>query len=1024
MRVTYLELENIKSYHDPTRVEFTDGLNAIWGANGSGKSTILEAIGYALFDYSSYSHAAFVREGERAGTIRVGLLARDEREYEIVRRIGAGGQYYVTDIETGARLADRKDDVQAWVRSQALDIEGEVDLAAIFKNAVGVPQGLVTSDFLQSAASRKAIFDPLLRVEEYRAAYDYLRETAGYLRDRSAQLDQEIARLEVDAGRIPDAERDFEELESQVRHSEEKLASLVARVGSLEAEKRVLDAVEERARSLQERSRTAEYDVRRFGDLVEVRRRQLDEAEAAGRIVAGCEAGFRTVERAREVLADLERKRRERDALERRHADARAAMREINGWIQRLDRERLEALEAAKRAETLQSAVVEQDQLEARVHQLDVGLAGMERLGAQLHRLQTERTGLAGQIDRCERRLVEAQAAAARLESLPALQEELTLLHKQLAPFDLLKDRAENVKRTGAELKERRGRLLQDSRRHQEILQEIAAQRPRAETLEEMQTEERAVREERARILSAVEYGEQARADLLGARCPLLDLTCPVVAADAGMLERLGDRERALSKRSAELDQRLIQLEADVRGARTAADAVGSLVVEEARLSRSESELAEVEAALRQCADEFATLSDRLGDEDRLKRREEEFGTALRGLQAESGLAAEVPSLTAQLERDRGVLALQDEELAGLQSQWRAVHEAEQERAELQARLAELEDPRQEAQRLLAAGGRRAEVEASLAQQQARLVEAMDRVKAIGGQLAPYERLDDEMEQQQRLLAEHGKAYERYLSARDEAEQVPARREALAEAESVLDEAERNRSSLEQQRREVLRDYREEEHARLKSECEEAHRAVVAEGAGLEHLVEQRARVDRDLTGLRRQRERLQQREGERDELKRVADAIGFIRDTIRSAGPAVTESLLASISQTANDIYAEIMDDHASELRWDRDYEVIVQRGPEERSFGQLSGGEQMGAALAVRLALLKEMSEVHFAFFDEPTQNMDAERRTNLAQQIGQIRGFDQLIVISHDDTFEHHTEHLVRLRKEHDTTYVEGS
>jgi exonuclease SbcC len=81
------------------------------------------------------------------------------------------------------------------------------------------------------------------------------------------------------------------------------------------------------------------------------------------------------------------------------------------------------------------------------------------------------------------------------------------------------------------------------------------------------------------------------------------------------------------------------------------------------------------------------------------------------------------------------------------------------------------------------------------------------------------------------------------------------------------------------------------------------------------------------------------------------------------------------------------------------------------------------MSAALAVRLALLREMSEIDFAFFDEPTQNMDAERRTNLADQIRAVRGFDQLIVISHDDTFEHHTDNLIRLRKVGEETVLEG-
>jgi exonuclease SbcC len=83
------------------------------------------------------------------------------------------------------------------------------------------------------------------------------------------------------------------------------------------------------------------------------------------------------------------------------------------------------------------------------------------------------------------------------------------------------------------------------------------------------------------------------------------------------------------------------------------------------------------------------------------------------------------------------------------------------------------------------------------------------------------------------------------------------------------------------------------------------------------------------------------------------------------------------------------------------------------ERPFVNLSGGEQMAAALSVRLALLKQLSDIRLAFFDEPTTNMDAERRERLAEQISRItekQTFDQLFVISHDDTFEGYVDNVV--------------
>jgi exonuclease SbcC len=213
-------------------------------------------------------------------------------------------------------------------------------------------------------------------------------------------------------------------------------------------------------------------------------------------------------------------------------------------------------------------------------------------------------------------------------------------------------------------------------------------------------------------------------------------------------------------------------------------------------------------------------------------------------------------------------------------------------------------------------------------------------------------------------------------------------------------------------------------HAAVTAEYQEVYAVAATCASQGDRLRADLARVERDLCDLRAKRDRLNARRGEQEELARVSRTVEFIRDTIRAAGPAVTELLLTTISQEASDIFAEIMDDHTSELRWENDYEVVVQRGAESRSFSQLSGGEQMSAALAVRLALLREMSEVDFAFFDEPTQNMDTERRTNLAAQIGAIRGFDQLIVISHDDTFEHQTDNLIRLTKERDSTRVDSA
>ena len=73
------------------------------------------------------------------------------------------------------------------------------------------------------------------------------------------------------------------------------------------------------------------------------------------------------------------------------------------------------------------------------------------------------------------------------------------------------------------------------------------------------------------------------------------------------------------------------------------------------------------------------------------------------------------------------------------------------------------------------------------------------------------------------------------------------------------------------------------------------------------------------------------------------------------------------------------------------------------------------MKVALAMQLALVKEFSGAGFCAFDEPTYGLDAPSRALLAEAIAKVEvesGFEQLLVVTHDDAFDDKVEHLVNL------------
>src|SRR5919206_5362754 len=111
MHVTRVELDNIKS-HVHSAFDFERGTTAITGENGAGKTTILEAIAWALFDTLEYSKEDFLRRGAKKGSVRVTFESDvDERLYTVYRDTGTG--YYVYDNGLGVRIAEKKADVSA-----------------------------------------------------------------------------------------------------------------------------------------------------------------------------------------------------------------------------------------------------------------------------------------------------------------------------------------------------------------------------------------------------------------------------------------------------------------------------------------------------------------------------------------------------------------------------------------------------------------------------------------------------------------------------------------------------------------------------------------------------------------------------------------------------------------------------------------------------------------------------------------------------------------------------------------------
>ncbi len=210
--------------------------------------------------------------------------------------------------------------------------------------------------------------------------------------------------------------------------------------------------------------------------------------------------------------------------------------------------------------------------------------------------------------------------------------------------------------------------------------------------------------------------------------------------------------------------------------------------------------------------------------------------------------------------------------------------------------------------------------------------------------------------------------------------------------------------------------YKSDEHKIVEKKYSENRESEIRSGEQLKVVRREIGKLLEDIARLEETRAKLEEDARQENRLKKLKDATVFIRSKLKEAAPQIAKFLIARISYESNLLFREITGKSELTLSWRDDYEISLEEMGYDRPFATLSGGEQMAAALSVRLAILKEISDVRFAFFDEPTVNMDEENRERLAESISKIllrnRKFDQIFVISHDDTFENYVDNPVQI------------
>jgi exonuclease SbcC len=237
----------------------------------------------------------------------------------------------------------------------------------------------------------------------------------------------------------------------------------------------------------------------------------------------------------------------------------------------------------------------------------------------------------------------------------------------------------------------------------------------------------------------------------------------------------------------------------------------------------------------------------------------------------------------------------------------------------------------------------------------------------------------------------------------------------------AVEKLERDRREAKQELKQVEAEFNADRHAELNEQIDDLDsketRLDTELSKAQDGLEEIQSKVER-LETIDSQLERWKETHVQLERDIKFADTV---RDGVRDAGPKMRELIANRIGERANQIYQALRGTGRESLTWDETYQITIQDGSQRKSFGNLSGGEKMAAALAVRLAIMEQISPLDIAVLDEPTSNLDDEKKNNLVRQLENLDAFEQLCVISHDDTFESMTEYTIALKKPDRETHV---
>ena len=286
MKIKAVHLENIRS-HKKSVINFTDGFNCLVGGLGTGKSSVLYAIDFALFgEPLGRSYDYLLREGEDRARVILQFTVNG-KEYAIIRALKRIGNRISQDMdqlrffENGELVAELKSDAVLEQLFSSLGIDKN-----IFRRLIWIRQEHLKDVLNMTPSERQKTIDELFNLSDYENAWSNMRSVIRWYESEKSSLekDPDVMQIKDLEARLSEAisemkvkKIELEKVKANLLRAGAKLRESKARLEELENLRKRNEKLREHESRLQARISAAKESLRMLKMRIDEEFKRIEE---------------------------------------------------------------------------------------------------------------------------------------------------------------------------------------------------------------------------------------------------------------------------------------------------------------------------------------------------------------------------------------------------------------------------------------------------------------------------------------------------------------------------------------------------------------------------------------------------------------------------------------------------------------------------------------------------------------------------------------------------------------------------